>query len=491
MDVKTNLKCEVLVVGGGNSGLVASIEARNRGAKVVLLEKAPKKTRGGNSRLSNAYFRVATESQEDIKALLEGVELLKEAEIETFSKDEFYNKVMKLSDGYADKRFTEIYVSRSLEAVMWMKGHGVQWDLNPEFAFKKGNHLYWPNHLTFLQAKGSGEGLVEMLYKSAESKGVNILYDTAAWKLTLDGSAKVCGVIAKTPEGLIQIETNHVILTCGGFQANPQMRASYLGTNWDLVRVRGTRYDTGDGILMAQEIGASVTGHWGGCHASVLGEDSPMVEAASSASERYSFNYSITINRNGKRFIDEGENVTDYIYAKFGREILKQPGSVAFQIFDKKVFPLLRKEYQDALRVETNSIEEMAEELDINGEDLLSTISAFNRAIVNDEKEFSPHECDGRHTKGLTPDKTNWALKIDAPPYRAYAVVCGLTMTYGGLKTNEKAQVIDTSDRPIKGVYAVGELTGGYFYNNYPGGTGLTRGAVMGRIAGKEAVTNL
>ena len=491
MDVKTDLKCEVLVVGGGNSGLVAAIEAQNQGAKVILIEKGPKKSRGGNSRLSNAYFRVATESQRDIKALLEGVELLKEAEIDTFSKDEFYSRVMRLTDGYADKRLTEIYVSRSLEAVLWMKDQGVQWDLNPAFAFKKGNHLYWPNHLTFLQAKGSGEGLVEMLYKSAESKDVNILYDTAARKLVMDGSAKVCGVIAKTAQGLIQIAANSIILTCGGFQANPQMRASCLGTNWDLVKVRGTRYDTGDGLFMAQEIGASTTGHWGGCHASVLGEDAPMIEAASSASERYSFNYSITINRNGKRFVDEGENVTDYIYAKFGRKILIQPGSVAFQIFDKKVFPLLRSEYQDALRVETNSLEEIAEQLDINREEFLSTISEFNSAIANDEKEFRPHECDGRHTKGLTPDKTNWALKIDTPPYRAYAVVCGLTMTYGGLKTNEKAQVMDTSDRPIRGLYAVGELTGGYFYNNYPGGTGLTRGAVMGRIAGKEAVTNL
>ncbi len=151
MDVKTNLTCEVLVVGGGNSGLVTAIEAQNQGAKVILIEKGPKKTRGGNSRLSNAYFRVATESQRDIKALLEGVELFKEAEIDTFSKDEFYSRVMRLTDGYADKRLTEIYVSRSLEAVLWMKDQGVQWDLNPAFAFKKGNHLYWPNHLTFLQ----------------------------------------------------------------------------------------------------------------------------------------------------------------------------------------------------------------------------------------------------------------------------------------------------------------------------------------------------
>jgi tricarballylate dehydrogenase len=215
-----------------------------------------------------------------------------------------------------------------------------------------------------------------------------------------------------------------------------------------------------------------------------------MIEAASAGSERYSYQYCIMLNRNGERFVDEGEDFIVFTYAKFGKEILKQPGSVAFQIYDAKTIPLLRVEYQNALRVESNSLEELAEEMDINVEQFMKTIKEFNEAII-DDKPFIHYRLDGRRTKGLKPDKTNWAQKIDTPPYYAYAVVCGLTMTYGGLKTNEKAQVIDTSDHPIPGLYAVGEITGGFFYHNYPSGTGLVRGAVMGRIAGAEAAANI
>jgi tricarballylate dehydrogenase len=298
-------------------------------------------------------------------------------------------------------------------------------------------------------------------------------------------------VVAQGVGGFIEIEAKNVILCCGGFQANPAWRRRYLGENWDLVKLRGTRYDTGDGIKMATDIGAQTVGHWGGCHASIVSEDSPMIEAASAGSERYSYMYGIVVNRNGERFVDEGEDLIVYTYAKFGKEILKQPGSVAFQIFDAKVIPILRAEYQDALRVECNSLEELAEEMDINVERFLETVENFNQAIIDDGKPFIPYGFDGRRTEGLKPDKTNWAQKIDTPPYRGYAVVCGLTMTYGGLKTNEKAQVIDVSGRPIKGLFAIGEIAGGFFYHNYPGGTGLVRGAVMGRIAGAESAANI
>jgi tricarballylate dehydrogenase len=241
---------------------------------------------------------------------------------------------------------------------------------------------------------------------------------------------------------------------------------------------------------MAFEIGAQPVGHWGGCHASVVSEDSPMIEAATAGSERYSYQYGIMVNRDGDRFVDEGEDFLVFTYAKFGKEILRQPGSVAFQIYDAKTIPLLRVEYHEAERVESHSLEELAEELDINVKRFLETIKEYNEAII-DDIPFVSYKLDGRRTKGLEPDKTNWAQKIDTPPYQGYAVVCGLTMTYGGLKTNEKAQIIDISDRPIQGLYGVGEITGGFFYHNYPSGTGLVRGAVMARIAGAEAVANI
>jgi len=372
---------------------------------------------------------------------------------------------------------------------MWMKEQGIDWDLDLRLAYQKGDHLFWPAGQAHIHSGGSGESLVEKLYWIVENRGIEALYETAAHELIMNVDGKVCGVIAKDPAGFLQIDAKNVILSCGGFQANPEMRRRYLGENWDLVKLRGTRYDTGDGLRMAFDIGAQAAGHWGGCHASVVSEDSPMIEAATAGSERYSYQYGIMVNRDGERFVDEGEDFLAYTYAKFGKEILKQPGSVAFQIYDAKTIPLLRVEYQDAEYVESDSLQELAEELDINVEGFLKTVKEFNGAIV-DAIPFVAHRLDGRRTRGLRPDKTNWAQKIDTPPYQAYAVVCGLTMTYGGLKTDEKAQVIDTSDRPIKGLYAVGEITGGFFYHNYPSGTGLVRGAVMGRIAGAEAAAN-
>ena len=492
MDVKKRMSSDIVIVGGGNAGLVAAIEAKDAGATVLLIEKAPKKARGGNSRLSGGLFRIASEGTRDYEPLLKGTNLPKEGiEIEPYSKDDFYNKVLKLSEGFADRRFTEIFVERSLETVTWMKEQGVQWDLNPSHKAAVGNHLLWSAGQLALMSLGSGEGLVEMLYGIVERRGIEVLYDTAARELIVNADGKVCGVIAKDPDGFLHIDAKNVILACGGFQANPAWRRSYLGENWDLVKLRGTRYGTGDGIQMALRAGAQLIGHWGGCHASIVSEDSPMIEAASAGSERYSYPFCIMVNRNGERFVDEGEDLQVFTYAKFGKEILKQPGSVAFQIYDAKVIPLLRVDYQDAERVESSSLEALAEELDINVEQFLSTVRTYNEAIINDEKPFVQYRLDGRRTRGLNPDKTNWAQKIDTPPYQGYAVVCGLTMTYGGLKTNEKTQVIDTADHPIPGLYAVGEITGGFFYHNYPSGTGLMRGAVMARIAGSEAAAKL
>jgi tricarballylate dehydrogenase len=492
MDLKKTMECDILIVGGGNTGLVAAMEAKNAGAHVLLIEKAPQKARGGNSRLSGGLFRIPGEGNKDYLPLVEGAVLPKgEIDIEPYSKDDFFNKVIRLSDGRSDQRLTEIFVNQSLDTVRWMKDQGVKWDLNLLHMSRVGDRLLWPAGQIALVANGLGEGLVEMEYGVVEKKGIQILYETAGRSLVINEEGRVHGVQAKGPEGFFEIRAGSVILSCGGFQANPAWRRRYLGENWDLVKLRGTRYDTGDGIQMALQADAQLVGHWGGCHASIVSEDSPMIEAASAGSERYSYPYCVMVNREGKRFLDEGEDSHVYTYAKFGKEILKQPGGVAFQIFDAEVIPILRSEYQNVLKVESHSLRELAEECDIHVDNFLNTVKTFNEAIVNDDQPFVKYRRDGRHTKGLNPDKTNWAQKIDTPPFQAYAVVCGLTMTYGGVRTNEKAQVIDTMEQPVTGLHAVGEITGGFFYHNYPSGTGLIRGAVMGRIAAADAVANL
>ena len=490
-EVKKTIECDVLLVGGGCAGTVAAIEAKNQGANVLLIDKSIKAKRGGNSRYSGGYFRMAFEDGADsLLPVVEGSPLPDgELVVEPYSKSAYYNKVITLSDGVADKTFTEIFVDRSLDTAKWMREQGVVWGINPCQIYEKDGHLVCPSGATMLEAKGAGEGLMEMLYTIVEKKNIPIMYETPARELIVDSSGTVTGVIAQDKDGYLQINAKSVILACGGNQASPDYRRKYLGEGWDLVRVRGTRYNTGDGINMAVDIGAATSGHWGGCHASMIAEDTPMVEAAGEGSERYSYPYSIMVSREGKRFVDEGYDRQPFTYARFGKELLKLPGHVGFQIYDKKITdtPLFRVEYHEAEGVIADTLEEVAEAMGIDVEQFMKTVNEFN-AAVKDDIPFAAYKYDGKRTVGLDIDKTNWAQKIDTPPYRGYAVVCGLTMTYGGLKVNVKAQVIDTGDKPIKGLYAIGESSGGFFGNNYPSGSGLTRGAVFGRIAATEAV---
>ncbi|MDH3412819.1 MAG: FAD-binding protein, partial [Gammaproteobacteria bacterium] len=205
--------------------------------------------------------------------------------------------------------------------------------------------------------------------------------------------------------------------------------------------------------------------------------------------ERDSYPFSIMVNAEGKRFLDEGADIRNYTYAKYGRIILEQPGQFAWQIFDSSVTHLLRPEYRSrhVTKVKANSIEELAEKLDdVNKDELLKTIRKFNAAVKRGVP-FNPNVKDGREAVGLAVPRSNWAIPLENPPFEAYAVTCGITFTFGGLKITSDAQVVDTNHQPIPGLYAAGEMVGGLFYFNYPGSTGLMSGAVFGRLAGRNA----
>lgn len=485
--VKFRDACDVLVVGGGNAGLCAAIEAADRGAKVILIEKGPKPTRGGNSRFTYGDFRVITTGTDDIRALLDAAAVpAQQIEIEALPAEFFFGEAMRLSEGLANEMLTRLFVDRSLDTVRWMRQQGIRWTVNPELSFQRNGRMFFPRGNANIQAVGSGPGLVEMLYAIAESKKIQIHYDTAAQKLLIDEDGGVYGVVSRGADGMRQIEANGVILCCGGFQASAEKRRRYLGPNMDLVLLRGCRYNTGDWIEMTYDIGAQLTGHWSGSHVPPLSRDLKMSqEGQMVAASRYSFPYGILVNRLGQRFVDEGENFFNWTYNRYGKDIIAQPGSVAFQIFDDKSFAQVT--YKDGLKTESNSLEDLAREAGINVEGFMRTVTEYNAAIPADSPPFVPYALDGLRTVGLRPDKTNWAQKLDTPPYRAFAVISGITMTYGGLKVDERARVIDTMDRPIRGLYAVGEVTGGYFYHTYLGGSGLIRGAVMGRVAAAEA----
>ena len=203
--------------------------------------------------------------------------------------------------------------------------------------------------------------------------------------------------------------------------------------------------------------------------------------------QKHSYPFGRVVNIHGRRFLDEGAHFRNYTYARYGREILRQPQRVAFQIFDAKVRHLLRDEYfiSRVTSYTADTIEELADGLGIDREGLVRTVREFNAAVQ--PGEFDPTRLDGKGTRGIEPPKSNWALPLDTPPYVGYAVTCGITFTFGGLRIDTEARVLDVSDRPIPGLCAAGELVGGLFYNNYPGGAGLMAGAVFGRLAGYSA----
>ena len=336
-----------------------------------------------------------------------------------------------------------------------------------------------------MSARGGGAGLQQMHFKHVESRAIEVLYGARALEFSQDQSGAVDGALVSTPGGKQTIKSKAVVLACGGFESKSGNARALLGKELGPGQGRGTRYNTGDGIRMATDIGASPFGHWSGCHASVIDGDSPNVEAATDESTRYSYPYSIMVNMLGERFVDEGEDFQVYTYAKTGRRILAQPGHIAFQIFDQKTVPLLRSNYMRSRPVVANSVDELAAGLGIEPARLRRTIDGFNKAAAPVEFDFSKR--DGKCTTGLNPDKSNWASPIDSPPYHAYAVACGITFTYGGVKIDPQCRVLTADDEAIPGLWAAGELTGGFFYHNYPSGSGLMRGSITGHVAAAEA----
>ena len=483
---------DVVVVGAGNAALCAALAAEEKGLSVTVLERAPEAESGGNSRYTAGAMRVVYDGLADLKQLIPELseEEIANTDFGSYTRDEFYDDMGRLTQYRSDPELTELLVEGSFPTLKWMKSKGIRFmPMYGRQAFKiDGNFRFWGG-LT-IETWGGGEGLISQLYQAAKKQKVHIEYEARALKI-LSSDTGITGVQIKRKGKSETIECGAVILACGGFEANSEWRTRYLGPGWDLAKVRGTRFNTGDGIKMAIDIGAATTGNWSGCHAVAWDRNAPEFGdlAIGDGFQKHSYPLGIMVNAHGERFLDEGADFRNYTYAKYGREVLMQPQQFAWQVFDNKVSDLLRDEYRirQATRVESNTLEGLAEKLEgVDAEVFLSTVLQFNAALGN-ENVFDPTIKDGRNTTGLSIDKSNWANALDTPPYVAYQVTCGITFTFGGLKINQQAQVIDDGGQPIPGLYAAGELVGGLFYFNYPGGTGLTSGAVFGKIAGTSA----
>ena len=480
----------VIVVGGGNAGFCAALAARDAGASVTVLERAPKKLAGGNSAFTAGLMRCAYDGMEDIDAIVElSDEQKRTTEFGSYSSQTFFEDLGRITEFKCDPDLAHTLTFKSHETLTWMKEHNIRFDAAyGRQAFNvDGRFTFWGGAV--IETVGGGPGLVEGLTAEAERLGVEVRYDTRAIELHRDGG--ISGVTVRSGGTTERLEADAVVLAAGGFQANAEMRTRYLGPGWDLAKVRGTRYNTGDGIQMAMAVGASPAGNWSGCHAVGWDQNAPEFGdlAVGDGFQKHSYPFGLIVNAEGQRFVDEGADFRNYTYAKYGRRVLEQTNQFAWQIFDSKVTHLLRDEYKirQVTKVTADSLEELAVKLEgVDNEAFLSTIADYNAAI-DQSVPFNPNVLDGRSTAGITPPKSNWANTIEDGPFEAYAITCGITFTFGGVRINDQAEVLDDGGDPVPGLYAAGEMAAGIFFFNYPGGSGLTAGSVFGKIAGANA----
>jgi tricarballylate dehydrogenase len=478
---------EVVVVGGGNAGYCAAHAAAERGRRVVLLEKAPRAHAGGNSYYTLGSTRMVHDGLGDLLEVLEPDERHARTEVPPYSAAEFLADLERVTEGRGDKELTEAVVEGSRDAVRWLHALGLRFQLMYERQANErpdGTFEFWGgSHVCNVDG---GPGLMSAHERIASRLGIEVRYDCSVTGLMTDG-----GSVVGVRIGDQELRAESVVIASGGFQANAQWRQRYLGDGWQHAKVRGTPYNTGDLIHAALEIGADRGGDWSTCHSVPWDASFPENEsnrALTNRLSRYGYPLGIVVNRRGQRFFDEGADFRNYTYAKYGKVILEQPGSVAFQVFDAKSRPMLAAyEYEmpGIIPVVANSVEELAVAMDVDVDGFVQTVREFNSSI-DTSRPLDPTIKDGR-SAAVEPVKSNWASAVEAPPYYAYPVTCGISFTFGGLRGDVDGRVLDRSGEPIPGLFACGETLGGLFSANYPTGAGLTAGMVIGRRAGSLA----
>jgi tricarballylate dehydrogenase len=485
-------KCDIVVIGGGSAAFEAAVAAREAGARrVVMLEKAPEAEYGGNARYSGTGFRFVHGGADEIRRFIPDVDEASFATmtIPPYGADDFMADLDRMTQGRMNRELAQTLVAESNAAVHWMREIGIKWEPLKEHAKVDGKR-YFERGIA-IHVAGGGIGQLSQWRRIAENLGIEIRFDSPVCALHGD-LRRVEGVGVSGPDGSYDLMAKAVIACAGGFQANPEMRARYLAGDTDMMKVRGSRHDTGEVLRLLLELGARPAGEWRSGHMSPIDANAPSFETPQHADgrgntqSRYDYPYGISVNALGLRFFDEGEAQHSYTYAKTGRAVLRQPGATAYQIYDRNGIKCFRYPEHERTFMEAGTIEALAGKIGIAPKVLAHTVDEFNRA-VSDERPFDPRRPDGRATKGLAIPKSNWATRIEEPPFRALPVTGGITFTFGGVEVNRNAQVINTIDQPIKGLFASGDIVG-LFFHNYPSFTGQTRNAVFGRLAGKAAV---
>ncbi|KPA21593.1 Fumarate reductase flavoprotein subunit precursor [Shimia sp. SK013] len=451
---------DIAVIGGGNAALCAAMTAAESGAKVLILETAPKAYRGGNSRHTRNFRCMHTGPLGPL--------------VETYSEDEYFEDLLKVTKGKTNETLARLAIRTSEACLPWMQDHGVRFQpsLSGTLSLGRTNAFFM----------GGGKSLVNAYYRTADKLGVDVLYEAAVTHLELSENAVQW--VDYTHEGKShRITPKAVVVASGGFQADTDWLTRAWGPAAQNFLIRGTPYNRGIVLADLLEQGVSQVGDADQCHAVAIDGRAPKYDGGI-VTRLDCVPFSIVVNKNAERFYDEGEDVWPKRYAIWGRLVAAQPDQVGHVVIDSKSIDLFMPSVFPPLKADT--LEELAALMDIDGAKLKDTVETFN-AACGDTSDFHPTELDGVATSGLSPAKTNWARPITDPPFYGYSLRTGVTFTYLGLKVDENAQC-STDTGPIKNLWAAGEtMAGSILGQGYLAGYGMTIGTVFGRIAGREA----
>ena len=450
---------DIVIVGGGNAALCAAITAAENGARVLILEAAPKSYRGGNSRHTR-NFRCL---HEEPVSVLTG----------SYGEQEYFDDLITVTAGNTDEKLARMVIQRSAECLFWMQDHGVSFQpsLSGSLSLSRTNAFF----------RGGGKALVNAYYRTAEALGVKVYYDAAVTHIELD-QQRVASVNFDYQGETHRLEPKAVVVASGGFQSDTDWLARAWGPAAKNFLIRGTPYNRGVVLRDLLDQGVQSVGDPTQCHAVAIDGRAPKFDGGI-VTRLDCVPFSIVVNKNAQRFYDEGEDVWPKRYAIWGRLVAAQPDQIGFVIIDSKSLELFMPSVFPPIK--TDSIEEMARAMELPVETLVETVNQFNAACGNGS--FTPTELDGLATSGLEPPKSNWARPLDTPPYYGYTLRPGVTFTYLGFRVDDCAQV-QAENGPIENLWAAGEtMAGSILGQGYLAGFGMTIGTVFGRIAGSKA----
>ncbi|KEF37867.1 precorrin 3B synthase CobZ [Schinkia azotoformans MEV2011] len=458
------METEVLVVGGGNAAMAAALSARDRGAKVLVIERAPHFYRGGNSRLTRDYRCMHLEESEYMMG--------------QYTEEEFLDDLKRVAGGEINESLARLIVRKSAELPDWLESQGVRWQPTLSGTLHLGR--------TNIFQLGGGKAVMNSYYQTAKKKGVEVLYDAKLEDVVIENNEfKAAKVLIDNK--VVIIKAKMIIFACGGFEANIEWHKRYWGEAADNFVIRGTPYNTGNVLEMLLNKGAAQVGEKDAFHAVAVDGRAPKFDGGI-VTRLDSVPFGIVVNKNGQRFYDEGEDFWPKRYAIWGGLIARQPDQVAYSIIDSEArsrfLPTVWKPES------APTIKELAGKLGLNPDAVEKTVKDFNNACR--PGNFNPAELDDCKTEGLTPQKSHWALKIEKAPFYAYPLRTGITFTYLAVKVNEEARMIMEDGSITKNMFACGEIAAGnVLRRGYLAGFGLTMGACLGRIAGEVAANGI